>query len=85
MNNVFICLNTSYSLARCFQRCFITLVVLYFALLLPPRKSSTLQILQIAVGLVGLASVKYLHSDDILLLAPTTLLALYSRLCYQSI
>lgn len=47
-----------------------------FAVPLPPRETLALQILQIAGELVGVANVKYLHTDDLSLLAPSMLLAL---------
>ena len=50
-------------LALCFWMCLIKLVVLYFAVLTPPLKTFTLQTFQTANELVGVASVKYLHTD----------------------
>ena len=48
-------------LPLCFWMSLIKLVVLYLAVLPPPLKTFTLQTLQTADELVGVASVKYLH------------------------
>ena len=48
----------------CFWMSLITFVVLYFAVLRPPLKTFTLQTLQTADKLVGVASGKYLHTAD---------------------
>ena len=56
-------------LALCFWMCLIKLVLLYFAVLPPPLKTFTLQTLQTADELVGVASVKYLHTADSLALS----------------
>ena len=66
------CRNSACSLAWCFWMCFIRLIVLYFAVLPPPLETFTLQTLQTAAKLVGVASVKYLqlsqHATHVLLM-----------------
>ena len=58
------CRNSACSLARCFWMCLIKLAVSYFAAPPPPLETLTLQTLQTAVELFGVASVKYLHMAD---------------------